>query len=367
MKANLISFLFSALLATAAVASDENSAQQEFEQRYSALKQAIDSNQPDTIMLPLLQQAYEASARYWGSDAITTADLQFSYLNLLPSYDLQNATSLALAETVLASYEKHYGSSDPELIPALLLVLRSYDLSNKMAPAIATYEQLLDIASQHSDKQPEQMLQAKIEAGAQLLRLGSKRSQDLLEFSAISQQQFGADHDLTLLAEFHVARYLEAKGQDDQAAERFALVASRPAQDIPEYLFSAKYISHARMVNRFAAAGNDAEASLHCLAVAEMGYGIGDEGDPVPLYRVHPIYPQAFAGRRGRGGSVTVQYDINAVGQVENVRIVESSYKAFAKVTEDAVKQWRFAPRMVNGEAVTSKDRLTQLNFVPPN
>ena len=81
------------------------------------------------------------------------------------------------------------------------------------------------------------------------------------------------------------------------------------------------------------------------------------------LRRVEPEYPEEARQQRVQG-PVVLEVRIGADGTVQDVQVV-SGPEALAGASSDAVKQWRFKPRAVNGRGVEMQTRVT-LNFRLP-
>jgi TonB family protein len=75
------------------------------------------------------------------------------------------------------------------------------------------------------------------------------------------------------------------------------------------------------------------------------------------LKRVAPEYP-AEARRQHRQGAVVLDVQIGAGGDVDNVRVV-SGPPDLAAAASDAMKRWKFKPRLVNGAAQEMKTQVT--------
>ena len=81
------------------------------------------------------------------------------------------------------------------------------------------------------------------------------------------------------------------------------------------------------------------------------------------LHRVEPEYPEA-ARLEQIQGPVVVDVHIGVNGAVQDVQVVSGSPQ-LAQASTDAVRQWRFKPRNVNGRAAEMQTRIT-LNFRLP-
>jgi TonB family protein len=82
------------------------------------------------------------------------------------------------------------------------------------------------------------------------------------------------------------------------------------------------------------------------------------------IYRVEPEYPEE-ARAEGIQGAVVLEVRIGSDGSVEQVRVV-SGQPVLANAALAAVKQWRFKPRQVNGQAAEMQTTIT-LNFRLPS
>jgi TonB family protein len=82
------------------------------------------------------------------------------------------------------------------------------------------------------------------------------------------------------------------------------------------------------------------------------------------VYRVEPQYPEA-ARKQKIQGPVVLDVRIAPDGAVENVRVV-SGATPLTQASSDAVKQWRFKPHLLHGQAVRMETTVT-LNFRLPS
>jgi TonB family protein len=81
------------------------------------------------------------------------------------------------------------------------------------------------------------------------------------------------------------------------------------------------------------------------------------------LHRVEPEYPEA-AREQNIQGAVVLELHIGTNGSVEDAGVV-SGPPILAQASTDAVKQWKFKPRVVNGSPVEMQTRVT-FNFRLP-
>jgi protein TonB len=87
------------------------------------------------------------------------------------------------------------------------------------------------------------------------------------------------------------------------------------------------------------------------------------DGDATPIFRQEPKFPPK-AARDGIEGWVKLSFDINELGNVENVQVIDSSPKrVFDREARKALKKWRYNPKVVDGKALYQKGLTVQLDF----
>jgi TonB family protein len=84
--------------------------------------------------------------------------------------------------------------------------------------------------------------------------------------------------------------------------------------------------------------------------------------DVVAVVTTPPVYP-AEAVKRGLEGSVTVQFHVTPAGIAENVSVAHSTDPVFDAAAVDAVRQWRYLPRVLAGKRVARDKVQTVLRF----
>jgi protein TonB len=79
------------------------------------------------------------------------------------------------------------------------------------------------------------------------------------------------------------------------------------------------------------------------------------DGDAVPMVRVPPQYPER-AAQRGIEGRVLIEFTISKSGSVKDAKVIAyEPSKIFNKAALKAVSQWKYNPRIENGQAVEQK------------
>ena len=84
---------------------------------------------------------------------------------------------------------------------------------------------------------------------------------------------------------------------------------------------------------------------------------------PRPMVRVDPRYPSQAASN-GIEGYVTLSFSVSASGAVEDVTVLESQPRnTFDNAAKQALRKWRYQPKMVDGAAVGMDGLQVRLDF----
>ena len=76
----------------------------------------------------------------------------------------------------------------------------------------------------------------------------------------------------------------------------------------------------------------------------------GGDGEYLPIVKVSPVYPRR-ALQRGIEGFVIVEFTVTKQGAVKDVFVIEANPEGiFEQAAMDAAKNFKYKPRVVNGE-----------------
>ncbi len=92
----------------------------------------------------------------------------------------------------------------------------------------------------------------------------------------------------------------------------------------------------------------------------DVAFVVADR-DEQPLVRVPPIYPPR-AAQRNLEGSCDITFDVNPDGSVTNANATCTS-ALFSSASERAVEKWKYAPKVVDGEARMRRGLVVTLDF----
>ncbi|MES2605116.1 MAG: energy transducer TonB [Pseudomonadota bacterium] len=94
-------------------------------------------------------------------------------------------------------------------------------------------------------------------------------------------------------------------------------------------------------------------------ALKAAGTAMGTERGIISLLRVPPVYPRN-AKLAKIEGYVTMEVVVNPDGSVADIEVVDAAPpRLFDVAAVDAMKRWRFQPKLVNGTAVSQRAQQT--------
>lgn len=99
-------------------------------------------------------------------------------------------------------------------------------------------------------------------------------------------------------------------------------------------------------------------------AKANLGtLGGAPDNDARPIVQVNPKYP-VDAARNGTEGWVKLSFDIDAIGEVINVKVLDSLPKRiFDNAAKKALRRWKYQAKTVDGKSVLQQNITVQLDF----
>ena len=95
----------------------------------------------------------------------------------------------------------------------------------------------------------------------------------------------------------------------------------------------------------------------------DIGTGFNPDRDAQPLVRIPPQYPSQCQRTARELETVVVEFDVTPEGSVINPRVLESTNTCFNRAALRAVQRWRYAPRVIDGEAQPRFGVRTAIDF----
>lgn len=345
------------ILCSANVFASQNT-QQEFNQVYQAYQHAVESKN-DTDKYELAKKAYFLGQKVYGKGQQNTLNLASNYAESMP--DDRKKEQVALYREIVIATEKLYNTHSPQLIDPLLSLAKSLVESGKRSAWHTHIEHALKIAKYSEDI----VLESKVNFEAAKILFTNreyyrKAKQYLKRTDEINITHLPVDSLYRLEVDMWVAAYEAGRKRHNAAIERLTNVVDVFDNNL-DFEHPYELFAHSRLVVAYERKGDREAATKHCIAIAQMRPW-NDNMEQTPLYRQEPKYPTG-AAKVGREGSVQLEFTVTPSGFVEDIMILNPDQgKAFQNASIKALKQWRYAPKFVDGVAVPATSSV-QLDF----
>lgn len=121
-------------------------------------------------------------------------------------------------------------------------------------------------------------------------------------------------------------------------------------------------LAHTFLILLYEKRGKSDLADAHCQAISLLRPLTGVDGH-MPLYKKVPVYPvEALQWRRE--GFALIEFTVTIRGTVTNMSVVESKgHKSFERAALEAVKFFRYAPAVKDGELVETQGVRNLITF----
>ncbi len=369
-KTSIKSNLFKAAILTSVLTVTAAAYASEFGDVYSAYQTAVtEKNKADTERYAL--QSYELGKVKFGADSINTGNLALNAGNALianmskqtfekevkQKAKVLQPQAFELYQETLKIYREHYSDNGIELIDPLLGLS---DASSKKY-AREYLDEALDIAEDSDNA----MVIADTKM-AYFERLVNSRyyTRKVRNYAFDAHEAYSEllpeDAMKRVLNSFRVANVRFAEKDYDESEALFLGVITQ-FQKL-DYNHPYELAAHAKLVQIYELDGESEKSTQHCIAIGSMKPWKEDI-EPTPLFRKNPDYPMSYA-RSGKSGSAQLSFTIDEMGFVKDPVVIDTvGGEKFAKESLLALKQWRYAPKFVDGKAVEAKDMRVQLEY----
>ena len=329
----------------------------EFDTEYSQYVTYTDSQQWQ-LALESAEKAYVLGKVIFGEKSINTGNLALNYGRLLNILDLHKEAKPAL----LAARKILENSSQTEranLIDVYFeLGIATYDPEHTR-PGLAHFRKAVKLSASENDLARARInLSIGLYVAARLDRQGNAEA--FLGSAYLTYLDTVGPTDVrTSLASFQLGRYSLAKRNYKKAKKHLQLSVDA-FEENPENR-KLELMARAFIIEALEELGESEAATEHCRAIG-IKAPLDQTAKYVPLYKKPPIYP-AKALRRGQSGWVIVELTVDENGFTRDHQIVESSSTVFNSASITAAETFRYAPRFVNGLAVTTPSVRNKITF----
>ena len=336
-----------------------------FSHAYQEYNQAVKANN-QTDIITYARQAYELGAVKFGVDSLDSAKLAINWANAIVEQskqknsgrvvqDNQVEKAQQLFEFALGVYRQQLTENDIDIIDPLIGVAQT-------TADDAYANKVLFEAIEIAQKSDHELTVAEVKTLAFYRLTGT-------EFYTRTVRNFAVDaYEIYVrkLPENAIKRvnatYLygalnEAMGKHTKAIDALVEVIKQ-YQALP-YSHPHELRAHALLVDIYQKRGQRDKATEHCVAIGKMTPW-SEQQEQTPLFRTPPDYPMSYVSR-GKSGWVKLQFTVDEQGFVQSPQVLESKGGSlFEKESIEALSQWRYAPKFVDGKPVkgTSTVRL---------
>lgn len=177
------------------------------------------------------------------------------------------------------------------------------------------------------------------------LRLWDKDAIPLLEEAASEYKAAGHAHGHAVAQFWMGKKFFSRRDYRKVPKPLNAAIASLPERD------RLALMARAHLVETYEELGRSDRATEHCLAIGRTKPWTGND-DYQPLFKRPPKYPST-ALRREMEGWVLLEFTVDEMGFVRNPKIVDGGGGGiFHKPAMEAAKDFRYAPKFVDGQPV---------------
>ncbi|OHU87649.1 MULTISPECIES: energy transducer TonB [Pseudoalteromonas] len=328
----------------------QSDVREQFNQNYRAYQQAVEAREDYDSIEKYAKLSYQQGRVVFGEQTENTANLAINYAKAIAFNDKEEA--LNLVSGAIAILKQVHGNNAIELIDTYMLKV-DWLLPSKDLTAREYVVKALDIAQHHNNK----LLESKIyfEAAKVFNRVGdyTRVKRYLTHADEINQKHLPKDAVHRLTVDLWVAELLAARKQNSGAVEKLHSIIEVFDEKL-EFDHPIELVAHSRLVGLYEKLGKREQATQHCIAIAKMKPW-QDDIEQTPLYRIEPIYPTR-ATRARKEGWVDLEFTVTPEGFVEDITVLDKEHgEMFVKNSIKALKDWRYAPKFVDGEAVSAK------------
>lgn len=294
---------------------------------------------------------------------------KISVLQINLAHVLILAGSIEEAEPLLleakAAFIKRFGADAEELITAHEDHARIYASKNELDKAREELDRIIAIIAKHRGETAPAIAgvlaqKAGLDVTEQKYDEGEALYRQALE---IYNENFGAGNMrsanmIAFLGDVDLARkdYEQAEQKYEEA---LLIYEDKLLEDDPIVL-----ASHSRLAKLYVAL-RDQRFAPHADKVIE--HTPDQNGPAVPLFVMRPKYPVFEDGERPVGWAL-VEFTVTTEGRVLAPKIIESRPGAiFDKVSLEATPDWRFKPKVVEGQRVAQEKTRVRLVYMKDN
>jgi TonB family protein len=267
-----------------------------------------------------------------------------------------------ILQPVLEEIEALLGDDALPLVPILMALGKADAAHGDEEAQVERYSRAIGIFDAAVPDDTIARANLSLEAGRDLFFLSrSSRSSDFLEDALDTfEDEFGPGDERTAIAAMSLGEFWFASNRLSRA-EKLLLAALQVFTGKSEYQ-AQEFRIRTVLSEIYVRENRPDEATPHLVALEPLSV-FSETQEYLPIVKMAPVYPPRAAGQ-GLNGYVVVQYTVTANGTVTDVEVLESSSPLFDRAAADSARQYRYVPRVINGELVEVPGVKTRIEFV---
>jgi len=333
----------------------------QFDAAWAAYKMAVQSK--DTAaMVQTASRALAIAEQDTVADENRLAILTLNYGKaLLTAGDIDHAQNVL--KLSIDRYEQAHGDDSPELIAALVELADAHASPGGGGKHAGYYKRAIKLSAAHNGEQSIRHANLLLRAG-QNLRDGSRSIAGRKYLSAaigVYSAQLGSDSLQVAEASYFLGK-IAFSGQKFRNAEIHLETALAGFDGNSPVGRQRELLTRALLVQTYEYLGDSVKATEHCIAIGQMNT-LGPDQKQKPLFRLAASYPIDMLAKR-REGFVDVGFIVDEAGFVRKPVVLKNSGgPSFGTAALNAVKRFRYAPKFVDGNPVSTEHVRTRISF----
>ena len=371
MNRRLPGFMAATLLALAvvsnsnALAAGDQDARAEFQAAYARYQQAIEDKDPE-VSATAAKEALDLGPSVLSDDSPSMAALYVNYgMALVEARRFDDA--FGPLRTGIKRLEKLHGKTHQSLIDPLFALAEAHRAGAvQNDKGIPDLKRILRIVEKTRGKDNLPFAEINQLLGKTMVLSNFPRNRRRANWHLTTayetyQRLYKRPAYKTGLSAFWLGKSRLQQGKYEAAEEHF-LDALRLFEETSPPGHDLELLTHGFLIALYEERGKSSQADAHVQAVALLRPSEGVDGLK-PLYKVAPVIPRSFRAQR-REGFVLVGFTVTTRGTVTNVSVVASEGgKNLEHAVVDAVKSYRYAPAIRNGEPVETSGVVHLMTF----
>lgn len=275
----------------------------------------------------------------------------------------QQEQAAEVLELALQRYEAIHGNDSEALLPAIQDLADAY--ADRAGPNLQAkhYKHAISLADANYGDASVKYADVLLRAGKHMYQ--GSRSSGGKQYLQDAYDIYVAELGQASLKAGEAAYFL---GKLEFSRQKFRNAEARLLDALDSYGSETKIghqrqlLTRALLVQTYENLGDSGRATEHCIAIGQMNMMSPDQ-DTQPLFRLAPDYPIDMLSSR-KEGFVDVGFTVDEMGFVQDPVILRrTGGRSFERAALEAVERFRYAPKFVDGQAVSTDNVRTRISF----